>query len=98
MDPDLLDSKMLFICVCTSGLLYTHSPTLGFEDEAPKKIFWDVCLPTVLWTHGIGLTVVFSHGISPIKENNCNMTVYGMVLYSIIRNNICDCVRETMRV
>ena len=47
-------------------------------------------------THGIGLTVVFSHGISPIKEKHCNTAMYGIVLYCIV-NNLCDCVRETVR-
>ena len=63
MEHDILDSQMLFSHVCTLGLMYTHSPTLAFGD---------VCWPTVLRTHGIGLTVVFSHGISPIKEKHCN--------------------------
>ena len=36
---------------------------------------WDVCWTTVLWSHGIGLTVVFFHGISPIKEKHHNMNV-----------------------
>ena len=44
-------------------------PTLGFGGGSPDKKIWDVCWPTVLQTRGIGLTVVFSHGISPIKEN-----------------------------
>ena len=39
------------------------------EGLAPEKIFWDVCWPIVLWTHGIGLTLEFSHCISPIKES-----------------------------
>ena len=86
MEPDLLDPEILFSCVCTPGVLYTHSPCL-----------WDVCWPTVLRTHGIGLTVVFSHGISPIKEKHCNTDRYGIVLYYNIVNNLCDCVRETMR-
>ena len=81
MEPDLPDPKILFSRVCTPGVLYTHSPTLGFGGEAPKNIFWDVCWPTVLQTHGFGLMVVFSHGISPIKEMNCNTTVNSMVLY-----------------
>ena len=39
----------------------------------PKILFsrvWNVCWPIVLQTHGIGLRVVFSHGMfSPIKES-----------------------------
>ena len=67
-----------------------------------------MCCPTVLWTHGIGLTVVFSHGIgltvvfshgiSPLKEKHCNTVVDGIVFYCSIVNNLCDCVRETVRV
>ena len=53
----------------------------GVRGEAPKKKFWDMCWPTVMQTHGIGLTIVFSHGISPIKEKHCNTDVYGIVLY-----------------
>ena len=59
VELDLPDPKILFDCVCTTGVLYTRS----------ENFFWDVCWPTVLWTHGIGLIVVFSHGIYPIKES-----------------------------
>ena len=69
MELDLPDSDILFSRVCTPSLLYARSRTLGFRGEALEKGFWDVCWPTVLWTHGIGLTIVFSHGISPIKES-----------------------------
>ena len=62
MEPNLLDPEILFSHVCNLDVL-------GFEGRAPKKFFWDVCWPTVLQTHGICLTVVFSHGISPIKES-----------------------------
>ena len=36
----------------------------------PEILFSCVCTPGVLYTrtHGIGLTIVFSHGISLIKE------------------------------
>ena len=68
MELDIPNPEILFSCVCTLGVLYTHSPTLGFRGRAPEFFFWLVCWPTVLWTHVIGLTVVFSHGISPIKE------------------------------
>ena len=56
---------------------------------------WDVCWTIVLRTHGIGLTVAFSHGISPIKE--IIVTRLCMVLFCIV-NNLCDCVGETVRV
>ena len=55
---------------------------------------WDVCWPTVLQTHGIRLTVVFFHGISPIKENI--VTRLCTVLFGIVKN-LCDCVGETVR-
>ena len=76
VELDLPDPEILFSCVYTLGVLYTNSPTLGFKEVPQKrgfrgkfleKCFWDVCWPIVLRTHGIGLTVVFSHGISPIK-------------------------------
>ena len=79
VEPNLPDPEILFNGVCTPGVLYTRSPTFGFE-----KFFWDVCWPTVLRTHGIGLIVVFSHGISPIKETHCNTAMDGMVWYCIL--------------
>ena len=39
MEPDLPDSEMLFSRVCTPGLLYTRSPTLGFGVAPPKMGF-----------------------------------------------------------
>ena len=71
-------------------------PQVYFTLVPPLGV-WDVCWPTGLQTHGTGLTVVFSHGISPIKEKHCNTVGYGIVLYCSIVNNICDCVRETVR-
>ena len=53
----------------------------GFRGGAPEEKFWDVCWPTVLRTHGIGLTLEFFHCISPIKRKHCKMTEYGIVLY-----------------
>ena len=104
MDPNIPDPEILFSCDCNPGVLYTHSPCLrvrgsaleirSFEGKAPENFFWDVCWPTVLWTHGIGLIVVFSHGISPIKESI--VTRLCMILFCIV-NNLCDCVGETMR-
>ena len=47
--------------------------------------------PTLLQTHGIGLTVVFSDGISPIKESIVTrlcMVLYGIVLYCIGRETV----------
>ena len=76
--------------VCTPCLLHTH-PSWGVRrDFVPLQGFE----PIVLWTHGIGLTVVFSHGISPIKERI--VTRMCMVLFCIV-NNLFDCVGETMR-
>ena len=63
VELDLPDIEILFSRVCTIGVLYTHSPCFGFQD---------VCWPIVLWTHGIGLTLEFSHCISPIKESIVN--------------------------
>ena len=82
------------------------SPRYGGVGEDPSRNWglgvtllikknWDVCWPTILGTHGIGLTIVFSHCIFPIKEKHCNTSRYGMIFYC---NNICDCVRKTVRV
>ena len=75
MELNLPNPEILFCCVCTPCLQYICSPNFGF---------WDVCWPTILWTHGIRLTLVFSHGISPIKEKHCNMVVHGMVWYCTV--------------
>ena len=69
-------------------------PALGFGGSALENFFWDVCWPTVLQTHGIGLTVVFSHAISPIKESIVKRLC--MVLFCNV-NNLYDCVGETVR-
>ena len=44
---------------------------------------WDVCWPIVLRTHVIRLTLVFFHGVSPIKESI--VTRLCMVLFCIGR-------------
>ena len=80
MEQYIPDTEILFSHVYTPGVMYTHSPYFGFRGfggGAPENFFWDVCWPTVLWTHGIGLTLELSHCISPIKEN----IVDGIVLY-----------------
>ena len=51
----------------TQGFGGNSLETQGFEGGAHDKFFWDVCWPTILQTHGIGLTLEFSHCISPIK-------------------------------
>ena len=66
-----------------------------------KMLSSHVCTPGLLytrsptlWTHGIGLIVVFSHGLSPIKEKHYNATV----VWDFIVKKLCDYVRETVRV
>ena len=58
-------------------------PALGFRGGAPENFFWDVHWPTILRTHGIWLTLEFSHCIFPIKESI--VTRLCMVLYCIGR-------------
>ena len=58
----------------------------GLGAEPPKFFFWDVCWPTVVRTHGIGLTLECTHCISPIKESIVNRL--GMVLYCIGRETV----------
>ena len=41
----------------------------GSGAEPLRKKNWDVCWSTILRTHDIGLTLEFSHCISPIKES-----------------------------
>ena len=40
-----------------------------------------MCWPTVLWTHGIGLTLEFFPWYFPYKREHCKSTGYGIVLY-----------------
>ena len=94
VEPNIPDPEILFSRVCNLGVLYTHSPCLRVQGQGPQEIFWDVCWPTVLRNHCIGLTVVFSHGISTIKESI--VTRLCMVLFCIVKN-ICDCYGETVR-
>ena len=74
-------------------LFFDEIDSLFLDQCARLIVFWT----TFLQTHGIGLTVVFFLSISLIKENHCNIAGYGMVWYGIVKN-LCDCVRETMRV
>ena len=53
----------------------------GFRGGAPENFFWDVCWPTVLRTHGIGLTLEFFPWYFPYKREHCKSTGYGIVLY-----------------
>ena len=70
-----------YLVVFVPQVYYTLiPPAMGFGG-------WNMCWPTVLRTHGIGSTVVFSHGIYPIRESI--VTRMCMVLYCI--------GRETMR-
>ena len=78
--------EILFSCDCNPGVLYTRSPCLGVRGRSPRFFFWDVCWPTVLRTHGIGLTLEFSHCISPIKESIVKRL--SMVLYCIGREAV----------
>ena len=43
VEPNLPNPEILFSCVCTLGVLYTHSPCLRVWGKAPEKFFWDVC-------------------------------------------------------
>ena len=50
VELDLLDLEMLlFNYVCTPALLNMRPSwgVWGFRGEAPERIFWDVCWPTV---------------------------------------------------
>ena len=96
VEPNLPDLDILFSCACTPCVLYTHSPCLGVRGKrpqemgvwgrSPQEIFWDMCWPTVLRTHGIGLTLEFSHCIYPIKESIVKQL--SMVLYCIGRETV----------
>ena len=68
VEPNIPDPKILFSCDCNPGVLYTRSPFLGVRGNE-------------LRTHGIGLTLEFSHCISPIKESIVKRL--SMVLYCI---------------
>ena len=75
VEPDLPDPEILFSHVCNPGVLYTHSPCLGVQVSASKKGVRG-------WTHGIGLTIEFSHCISPIEESIVKRM--SMVWYCIV--------------
>ena len=90
VEPDLLDPEILFNCVCTLGVLYTHSPYLGVRSSAPKKGVWgqhprEQNLGCVLtnsiadpwyWVNPRIFPLYF-----PYKRKHCKTTVYAIVLY-----------------
>ena len=84
------------VVIITQEYYTVVPPALGFGGSALKKFFWDVCWPTVLCTHGFGLTLEFTHCISPIKEKHCNTAMYGMVLYCIVLETISVIVWEIL--
>ena len=71
VEPDLLDSEMLFNRVCTLGVVYTHSPTLKLGCLLANS-FADPWY----WAN----RSIFPWYFSPIKEKHCNTVVYGIVL------------------
>ena len=79
MELDLLDSEMLlFNCVCTLVLLYTH-PRKDVQGKPPQKNNLGCLLANSLWAHGIGWPKVYSHGNYPIKGKHYNMVVHYIV-------------------
>ena len=91
VEPNIPNLEILFNCIVTLEYCTFVPPTLGFEEvprkrgfkgNTPEKFVWDMCWPIVL-THGIELTLEFSHCISPIKESIEKRL--SMVLYCIGR-------------
>ena len=79
VEPDLQDPEILFNCVCTPGVLYTHSPCLGVWE--PLRIFLGCVLANNIadpWycVNPRILPLYFSY-----KRKHCKSTEYGIVLY-----------------
>ena len=91
VEPNILDSRYYSVVIVTQEYCTLVPPALGFGGGAPKIFFWDVCWPIVLRTHGIGLTLEFSHCISPIKESIVKWLSNGIVLY---QKRDCDSVKR----
>ena len=74
--------RYYLVGIVTQEYYTLNPPALGFEGEPRKFFFWgDVCWPTVLQTHGIGLTLEFFPWYFPYKREHCKSTGYGIVLY-----------------
>ena len=69
MELDIPDLEILFSCVCTPGVLYTHSPCLGcvLANSFVDPWYWVKC-SIFPWYF-------------PYKRKLFNTTVYGIVLY-----------------
>ena len=81
MEPNLLDLEILFSCVCTLGVLYTHSPYLGVRGWSPQEMFLGCVLANSFadpwyWVN----RSIFPWYLS-YKRKHCNMIVYGIILY-----------------
>ena len=63
VDPK--ETKTMIACrikfECTNNVAKYEALVQGLS-----KMFWHVCWPTILQTHGIGLTIAFSHCIFPL--------------------------------
>ena len=94
VEPDLPDLEMLFSHVCTPDLLYTRSPTLGFGGEAPENFFLGCLLANIFADPWYCVNRSIFPWYFSYKRKHCKN---GCVLYCSIVNNLCDCVRETVR-
>ena len=81
VEPDLPNIEILFSCVCTPSVLYSHSPYLGVRGWSPRELF----LGCVLTNSFANPWYWVNHSIFPwyfsYKRKQCNTTVYGIILY-----------------
>ena len=103
-ENDLLDREMLLInCICTTCLLYTwpswglHPLIKGIRGRRPRRKFLRCMLANNFVDPWYWVTHSIFPWYFPYKRKNCNTAMYGIVLYCSIVNNLCDCMRETVR-
>ena len=73
MEPNLSDLEILFSCVCTPGVLYTHFPCLGLGFGC---VLANSFADPWYWVNPRIFPLYF-----PYKRKHCNTTMYGIVLY-----------------
>ena len=81
MEPNIPNLEILFSCVCTPGVLYTHSPYLGVRGRSPREMFLGCVLAKSFADPWYWVNRSIFPWYLPYKRKHCNMTVYGIILY-----------------